>query len=281
MAWHGTLDLRYAVQTHDGTPRCIVRDRHDGPLRVLSALYPEGAQVCHSVIVHPPGGIAGGDRLDMTVGVEPGAHALLTTPGATRFYRSAGDVASQTVSATVASGARLEWLPLETLVYSGALAESRAVFTLAPGGEMIGRDLIALGLPAADQAFERGHFLQQLEIPGVWLERGRLAAGDALLMDSPAGLAGHRVLATQWFAAGQGLEASRRQALLDAAREAAAAFDDAQVLAGCTAPHEPLVVLRALAHRVEPAMALLNEVWSRWRTLAWGLPGDWPRVWRT
>lgn len=281
MAWHGTLDLRYAVQTHGGTPRCIVRDRHDGPLRVLSALYPEGAQVCHSVIVHPPGGIAGGDRLDMTVGVEPGAHALLTTPGATRFYRSAGDTASQTLSATVAPGARLEWLPLETLVYSGALAESRAVFTLAPGGEMIGRDLIALGLPAADQAFERGHFLQQLEIPGVWLERGRLAAGDALLMDSPAGLAGHRVLATQWFAAGQGLEAPRQQALLDAAREAAAAFDDAQVLAGCTAPHEPLVVLRVLAHRVEPAMALLNEVWSRWRTLAWGLPGDWPRVWRT
>ena len=53
-------------------------------------------------------------------------------------------------------------------------------------------DITALGLPLAGQPFERGTFRQHLEIPGVWLERGTVAAHDTLLMDSPLGLAGQR-----------------------------------------------------------------------------------------
>ncbi|MBL0085797.1 MAG: urease accessory protein UreD [Ideonella sp.] len=280
MAWHGTLDLDYRVSLSGGSPRCIVADRHDGPLRVLAALYPEGPAVCQSVIVHPPGGVAGGDTLTMNLTLAEGSHAMITTPGATRFYRSAGEPALQSVQARVAGGARLEWLPLETLVYSAALAESRSVFALAPGAEMIGRELVALGLPASGLAFERGHFSQHLELPGVWLERGRIDASDRRLLDSPLGLAGRRVLATQWFACGQALEPARRSALLDAAR-AASPDDHLGVVHGSTSPHEQVVVLRALADRVEPATELLNRVWARWRELAWGLQADAPRVWRT
>ena len=83
---------------------------------------------------------------------------------------------------------------------------------------MIGWDLLALGLPAAGQAFERGRFVQQLELPGAWLERGRIDAADARLLDSPLGWAGRRVLATMWFAAGSALQPARRDALLDGAR---------------------------------------------------------------
>lgn len=294
MTWHGTLNLDYRIDHSSGAPRCVVADRHDGPLRVLAALYPEGPARCHSVIVHPPGGIAGGDRLELAITLGEQAHALLTTPGATRFYRSAGEGASQSVLARLAAGARLEWLPLETLIYPAALAEGRAVFELAPGAEMIGREIVALGLPSAGQDFNRGRFTQHLELPGVWLERGTLDAQDRELLDSPLGLARRRVLATQWFSAGAAIDAARRNALLAAARcvstdTAATPGADAggtaaplgQLVHGSTSPHERLVVLRVLAWRVEPAVDLLNRVWRQWRQLAWALPPCAPRVWQT
>lgn len=276
MGWHGQLDLHY---TRNGE-RTIALDRHDGPLRVLQRLYPEGPGICHHVLVHPPGGVVGGDTLQLDARLDPGTHALITTPGATRFYRSAGEPALQGTRAQLAAGARLEWLPLEAIAYSGCDAENRLRFDLAPGAEMMGWDVLALGLPAANQAFVLGRFRQHLELPGVWLERGQIAAGDSLLLDSPVGLAGHRVLGTLWFAAGSALAPARRDALLDSAREVAAAGPLARQ-AGVTAPQPPLVVLRVLADRVEPLMQLLIAVWARWRAEAWALPADMPRIWRT
>ncbi|MCX2860823.1 urease accessory protein UreD [Paucibacter sp. PLA-PC-4] len=277
MAWHGHLKLDYR---RDEQGRTTALDKHHGPLRVLQRLYPEGPGVCHHVLVHPPGGIVGGDRLEIEIDLQTGSHALLTTPGATRYYRSAGDLASQRLRARVAEGARLEWLPLETLIYDAALAENRMVFELAPGAEMLGWDVLALGLPAAGLPFARGHYTQHLELPGRWLERGRLAADDHGLLDSPLGLAGHKVMASLWFAAGQVLPNTRREALLEAARELCAA-DGLRATAGCTAPEPGVVVLRVLAPKVEPAMALLTRVWAAWRTQAWGMPACSPRVWRT
>lgn len=277
MSWLGHLRLDYR---RDDSGRCTSLDLHEGPLRVLQRLYPEGPGVCHHVLVHPPGGIVGGDVLRVQATLAEGSHALITTPGATRFYRSAGDTARQSVQARLAPGSRLEWLPLETLVYDGALAENQLRFELAPGAEMMGWDLLALGLPAAAQPFERGHYLQQLELPGRWLERGRIAADDQALRTSPLGLAGRNVLGCLWFAAGQPLSGARREALLEAAREVCAA-DPLNASAGCTAPETGVVVLRVLAERVEPAMALLSRVWAAWRPLAWGLAPCPPRVWRT
>ena len=276
MGWHGHLQLDYR---RDGG-RTTALDRHHGPLRVLRRLYPEGDAVCHHVLVHPPGGIVGGDVLELDATLQPGSHALITTPGATRFYRSAGPLAAQQVRATLAAGARLEWLPLETLAYRRCEAENRLHFTLSPGAQMIGWDVLALGLPAANQPFDAGRYLQQLELPGVWLERGRIDGSDRVLLDSPLGLAGHTVMATMWLADGGPLGRERTELLIDAAR----ALIDASPLAttaGITAAHESLLVLRVLAHRVEPAMALLQTVWKAWRPLHWGLAPCAPRVWRT
>jgi urease accessory protein len=293
MTWRGRLELAYRLSRDAGGDRTVLLDRHDGPLRVLKSLYPESPRVCHSVLVHPPGGIVGGDVLEIDATLAANTHALITTPGATRFYRSAGEPALQQVNARVADDARLEWLPLETLAYSGCLAETRMRFELAPTAEMIGWDVLALGLPAADQAFERGRYTQAIELPGCWLERGRIAADDATLLDSPLGWDGQRVLATLWFAAGAPLPPDRREALLDAARGVigGGAGDDARprdeshaalrARCGVTAPNERIVVLRALAPRVEPAMQLLAAVWARWRHTAWALPHCTPRVWRT
>jgi urease accessory protein len=279
MGWHGRLDLRYR---RDGD-RTVAHDRHEGPLRVLASLYPEGADVCHHVLVHPPGGIVGGDTLQVDAELAADTRALITTPGATRFYRSAGQTAVQAIDARVADGARLEWLPLETLVYAGALAENRMRFTLAARAEMIGWDLLALGLPASNEPFEGqqpGRYTQQIELPRVWLERGRVDAADARLLDSPLGWAGQRVLATLWFARGTPMPQERIEALLAIARDAAAASALAAT-SGATSVHPQLVVLRVLAPRVEPAMALLCGVWAQWRLCAWDLPACAPRVWRT
>jgi urease accessory protein len=276
VTWHGRLALHY---TSEGE-RTAAHDRHEGPLRVLKALYPEGPTICHHVLVHPPGGIVGGDVLDIEARLDAGTHVLITTPGATRFYRSSGALASQRAVLRVATGARLEWLPLETIAYSGCLAENRLQLELAEGAEAIGWDVLALGLPAAGEAFVAGHFLQHLELPGRWLERGGIAASDARLLDSPLGLAGERVLATLWFACGSTLDAARADGLLDAARALTTA-SPLVARCGVTRAQAGVIVLRALAPRVEPVMALLQQVRAAWRGLAWRLDANPPRVWRT
>ena len=280
MAWPGSLQLDYRRDALRGEARTVLHDRHDGPLRVLASLYPEVPSICHNVLVHPPGGLVGGDTLGIDVSLDTGAHALITTPGATRFYRTAGATATQRLNARLAAGARLEWLPLETIAYSGCIGENLSRFELAPGAEMIGWDVLALGLPASDQAFARGRFTQCVELPGRWLERGVIDALDTRLLDSKLGWAGQRVLGTLWFAAGTELPTARRESLLAAARNATEG-DSLQRMAGATAVHDGAIVLRVLAPRVEPAMALLTRVWAAWRAAAWQLPAIAPRVWRT
>jgi urease accessory protein len=273
--WHGHLALRYTRERG----RTASHDAHSGPLRVLKALYPEGAGICHHVLVHPPGGVVGGDVLNIDVQVATGAHALITTPGATRFYRSAGALAVQRAELVVESGARLEWLPLEAIAYPGCRAESSVQLRLEGAGQMMGWDVLALGLPAADAAFNTGVFAQRLHWPGHWLEQGRIDAQDTVLRNSPLGLAGQPVLATMWLASGQALPAARIEALLDVAREAASQHTTLQT--GSTAPNTQLVLLRMLAPHVEAAWHLLRAVRAAWRQSLWGLGPEEPRVWQT
>ena len=274
MTWTGHLTLDYRL---DGA-RTIAHDRHEGPLRVLQRLYPEGDAICHHVLVHPPGGIAGGDVLEIDARLAPGTHAVVTTPSATRFYRSEGAPAVQRARLRLSAGARMEWLPLETLAYNGCVARNHLELHLEPGAQAMGWDVLALGLPAADLPFERGHFLQHLEWPGHWLERARIAADDTLLLDSPLGWAGHRVLGTLWFCGLGPREDALREALLEGARTAIDAAP-AGTPAGATSPHPGLVVTRVLAPRVEPAMRLLQAVRAAWRATAWGLQAQPPRIW--
>lgn len=275
MPWHARLHLAYQNES----ARTVARYRHEGPLRILQSLYPEGDAVCHNVLVHPPGGLVGGDTLDIGIEVGSGSHGLLTTPGASRFYRSDGELALQRTRITLAPGARLEWLPLEAICYSGCRAENRITIDAAPGAELIGWDLTALGLPNANQPFERGTLLQHIEVPGVWLERGRVNATDHRLLDSPIGFGGRRCIASLFFVAGSPISKARRDQLLDIAR---ALLDDDTLLrdtAGATSAHAEIIVLRVLAPVVEPAMQLLRKVWLAWRAELWNLQSGPPRIW--
>ena len=134
MPWHAQLHIDYRFEDR----RTVQRHEHNGPLRILKSLYPEGDAICHNVLVHPPGGLVGGDVLDLAVQVHSGAHALVSTPGATRFYACEDGLdTAQNVALTLAPGARLEWLPLEAIAYPGCNAHNRLSATLAEGAELM------------------------------------------------------------------------------------------------------------------------------------------------
>lgn len=321
MSWLGHLDLQYRCAQGASGPRTVAHDRHDGPLRVLQTLYPEAPAVCHHVLVHPPGGIVGGDELHIAVDAQAGAHAVITTPGATRFYRSAGPLASQSARLHVGPDARLEWLPLETLVHDGCRARNTLQLDLADGASMIGWDILALGLPASGRPLASGCFEQRIDWPARWLEQTRLDFEDPIqagltrrLLASPLGWDGHSVLATAWCAAKPAWAHSLTEVLSEDARTALAAHlpppSAGQAAPGHAAPrHAPpgqptlphgdlpprahasawgvtspqpgLIVARLLAPRTEAVWPALQALRAAWRQRLWGLPDVRPRVWRT
>lgn len=252
--------------------------RHDGPLRLLKTLYPESTRVAHAVLVHPPGGLVGGDRLDIQLDVQAGAHLLVTTPAATRFYRSNAGEAAQVVHATVGEGARLEWLPQETLAYPDCIARNEVKLGLAPGASLFATEVLGLGLPAADQHFDRGRLLQHLEITGQWLDRGWLDAADKALLDGPGGLAGHRVLGTLAYA--QTTLLADAEALLADSRALLADVP----LSGIThlaGPRGAVLLMRVIGDEVEAVTLALRRVRALWRERLWSLPSGDPRIWAT
>lgn len=276
MSWHAHLSIDYSLESG----KTLARHQHTGPLRILQSLYPEGDAICHNVLVHPPGGLVGGDTLEIAVHAQAGSHGLITSPGATRFYRSEGALALQTTHLKLDSASRLEWLPLEALCYSACQAENRLTMEVAPDAELIGWDVTALGLPHADQPFVQGQFHQHIEVPGVWLERGTLAAIDARLLDGPVGLAGQRCMASLFFVAGTPLTRQRRELALDSVRDVITQHPLAST-AGATSPNPQVVVVRVIAPVVEPAMDLLRSLRGVWRSALWGVAPSNPRIWST
>ncbi len=171
--------------------------RAEGPLVIQKALYPEGPEVCHAIVVHPPGGIAGGDELTLSVEAAPGSAALLTTPGAGKWYRSAGPWAKQKLSFDVEGS--LEWLPRETIVFDDALAELDCEIRLASGARYIGWEIVCLGRTRSGERFTRGKLGLRTSVfrerQLAWLERGMIDGGGRILASS-AGLGGNTVFGT-------------------------------------------------------------------------------------
>jgi urease accessory protein len=196
--WHARLELGIARR---GDASVAVHRRHVGPLRVQKPLYPEGSDVAHLLVVHPPAGIAGGDRLEIEVDVREGANALVTTPGATKWYRTDGARATQDVTLSVSRDACLEWLPQENIVFDGADVETKTTIACEPGARCIGWDVVVLGRLAAGERFLHGAVRQDLTLSCdgrvLWRERARIAGDDALL-HSQVGWNGRRVAGTMW-----------------------------------------------------------------------------------
>ncbi|QJE02710.1 urease accessory protein UreD [Massilia forsythiae] len=266
-AWHASLRLRF--DDDGGTTRLSGR-AHRGPLRVQKALYPEGPRTCHVIVVHPPGGVVGGDRLDLALDAGAAAEVLATTPGAAKWYRANGRVSRQNVVLTAGPGAAIEWLPQETIFYDDADVVLEHEVDLAPGARYIGSEILCFGRRACGETFRSGRVRQRTRIRQggrlVWWEQGTLYGGDA--MRSPLGLGGRSVCATL-VAVGAPLPA----ALLADLRAGDPALGLSQV--------KSVFVARHLGDDGEAARASLQRVWQALRPHLLGRPACVPRIWHT
>lgn len=270
--WPARLRLDYARR---GERTVIAHREHTGPLRVQRPFYPEGPEVCHTILLHPPGGIAGGDQLELALSAGGGAHAVLTTPGATKWYRSSGPRATQRIALRAEEGACLEWLPQEAIVFRGARASSALRVDLAPTAIFIGWDICCLGRVASGERFDAGELRQHIEIvragTPLWHERARLEAGGRLLTSS-AGMAGCPVsgllLAATPQASGELLATCRAVPVDSAARAGVSALPG-------------VLAVRYLGHSAEAARHYFRALWQVLRPGLVRRAACTPRIWFT
>jgi len=241
---------------------------------VQKALYPEGEEVCQNIIVHPPAGVAGGDRLALEVTAGRNARVQLTTPGAAKWYRSTGAPATQSLHFSVATEAVLEWLPQETIVFDGAVAELDTQIVLARDAIFIGWEIVCLGRRFAGERFAKGRLAQRLVArrDGVrqWIERARFDAGSALL-ESPVGLASQSVFGT--LLALLPLVPDR---VVVACREVGSETGEVAIT------HLPGVLLaRYRGDSAEAARNYFTAIWGSLRPATVGREAIPPRIWNT
>lgn len=273
--WRGELHLDFQARqdAHEQLERTVLRFEHQGPLRIQKALYPDGLKCCHAIVIHPPGGIASGDHLAITVDVAQNAQALITTPSATKWYGAFGHAAaSQQIDMHVTG--HLQWLPAETIVFDGAVVDSTLSIDVADTGSMVGWDTLIFGRHGAGERYLRGCFDQSVRLSlgegVVWIDRLRLIGND-LLFDSPLGLQGHHALATCWLVTPQGVEISH---------ESLAALREYLPAIAFTRIHSRVLVGRLLA---EPIVlrAQLEAAWQWLNTHLFEQATSIPRLWAT
>lgn len=240
------------------------------------AFHPEPDGTCHVVVLHPPGGLVGGD--DLSLGVEVGAEArvLLTTPAATKLYRSAGPRAAQRQALRGARASRLEWLPNETIVFDGAQALLGTRVVLDAGADFLGWDLVCLGRPASGERFGHGRLRQSFEVwregRPLYVERARYEGGSEAL-DRSWGLGGEPVVGVLVCVA-----AASCDDLVARMREVAAPVARARF--GATRLDSALVA-RYVGPSVEEALGAFRAVRRMLRSSVWGSPPCEPRIWLT
>jgi urease accessory protein len=269
-AWKAALSLTYR---HIGGRTALVRRRHEGPLVVQKPLYPEGQGVCHSVLIHPPGGIAGGDTLSLDLSLGDGAHVLVTTPAATKWYKADGRVARQASRFDVMGAAVLEWLPQESIVFDEADAAIEAAVQLDDGSVYAGWEILCLGRRASGETFRRGAVSQALEIRRagrlIWNDRIALAGGDRLLT-SPVGLNGRHVAGAMVVASPEPLPAD----LLEACRAQPSEAGEGRIT---TLPK--IVSARYLGDSAEHAKNYFESLRCILRPWYAALHAERPRIW--
>ena len=282
--WCARLELGFEAGPEHTVLR---RRRHQGPLRVQRVFHPEG-KPCHSYLLHPPGGVVGGDELDIEVETGTGAHALITTPAAGKFYRSAGATAHQNQRFRVAEGATLEWLPALNILHTGARVEMRSRFELAPGARLLAWDLLGLGRPGSGDRFEHGSCDLGLEVfaaqKPLLTERLDLQGGSPM-MQAPWGLQGKGYLATL-------IARPATPAMLTALREGMeppvtgttmgfTLLNNNGVTERVNGEDGGLLVCRWLAQSGEELWESMIRAWFLLRPRVIGRPACPPRIWST
>jgi urease accessory protein len=246
---------------------------------VQRPFYPEGPRVPHVYVLHPPGGIVGGDRLRIDVDLEPGAQALLTTPAATKIYRTAGPRSAQHQHLTVREGAALEWLPLENILFDRAAIDLVTEVRLAATSRFIGTEMLCFGLPARGEGFTQGLCHQRFDVwredRPILIERGRFD-GASPLHGAAWGLRGAPILAML-----VATPAPRDPELLEALRADAQPSGADEWLGVTRLADTDMLIARYLGHNAEHARAFLYRIWVRLRPALLNRPAVAPRIWNT
>lgn len=266
-SWQARLELGFR---RHGERTVLAHRRHTGPLVVQRPFYPEGP-ICHVYLVHPPGGIVGGDQVALQAEVEPGAHALLTTPAATRFYR-AGPHPRATLMQQLSVRGALEWLPQETILFDGARAHATTRVDVGADGRFVGWEITCLGRPANAETFRNGElrqdFLLYRDGQPLLLDRMRLG-GDSAALGAGWGLGGAQAMGTMLMYPARGLDLSALRALTAAdARHAVSVVDE-------------VLVCRALAAEAPALKQLFSAMWLQLRESLLGCVAVAPRIWAT
>lgn len=253
--WHGRTALTYR--------------RQRGPLSVQRPFYPEG-EICHLYLLHPPGGVVGGDGLEVQINLEAGARALVTTPGATKFYRSAGDRAHQVTTLRLGPQASLEWLPQENIHFTGVRASLKTRVEATPGSRFLGWEYQCLGRPALAEGFDSGDLDCQLQFlvddRPLLVERLRVTPQGR---HGAAGLRGLPVTATLLATPAGTEELAWVQSLLEDSLSSGVTLLD------------NLLVVRYLGDTTEECRNLFTRIWAGLRPQVLGLAPCPPRIWAT
>jgi urease accessory protein len=272
--WLATLELRVEAR---GSCSLLAHSRHHGPLRVQRVFYPEGPSVCHMYLLHPPGGVVPGDQLDFDVGVGTGAGALVTTPAASKIYRSDGRRAAQRSRLSVASGAALEWLPQETIVFDGARVDLETTVLLDEGAVFVGWEVQCLGRPAIAERFTTGQCRSRLEIVRaglpLFVERAVYDGGSDVLRGG-YGLAGQCAFGTM-------VAVAREPAALDVVRAVLPEPSAGELLSATRLGGGDVLCCRYLGSSASRGRQRFNQIWSALRPHLLGRAATYPRIWAT
>lgn len=269
-SWHARIELGFVQRLERTVP---AYRKFFGPLSIQKPFYPEGSP-CHVYLLHPPGGVVGGDHLEVIAEVDKGAHALITTPASGKFYRCDGRTSRQSQHLRVASGGMLEWLPQDTILFDGCNTVLDSRIELEPGAKFIGWEMVCLGRPASGEGFDYGRCRQRFELyregKPLLIERASLNGGS-ILLNAKWGLAGYSVSGTL-------IATNADQNCLEAARNAIANLDDE--LIGITLLGEVLLC-RYLGREGAIARERFLQIWQVIRPLLLEREACPPRIWRT
>ena len=277
--WQANLNLR--IENRSAGARLVDYHRQ-GPLHVQKTFYPEGPNLAHLYLLHPPGGLVSGDSLTIKAKVDENSAALITTPGAGRLYGARESLNNQFQNnlLSVKRGASLEWFPMETLFYSRSMGVSKTRVDVSAGGRFIGWDICSLGLPASHKPFIEGELRQTFDLyydgDITWLERWRFNARDIDFLNSNLGLNGYS--ANGVFIAGP-FEQDIASDVMDELRAQCTTVRNAkQGLAGASLVNKWLVI-RYVGSSTTQARDFFTSAWRLLRPLLLDRPACPPRIW--
>lgn len=202
-----------ALQRAEGEGRIVAKER-DG-LSVLDTLYQRGCgkirvpkthgNWLEAVLINTSGGLTGGDRMAWSAQALPDTHLVVTTQACERIYRSSGGAADVRTILSVQPGARLDWLPQETIVFDGSALRRTLEVDLAEDATFLGLEAVIRGREAHGEDALAASISDRWRVrrAGQLLhaEAARLDADDTLARANIALLGGARAYATLLYIA--------------------------------------------------------------------------------